>query len=76
MAEEGHLQVSRNCLAREADEEEAAAVTVCLTSETARVEGSIIRSLPNSASGFNQTLAARVEHGRSSLLSAMPPVAV
>lgn len=42
------MQVSRNCFAREEEDEEAAAVTVCLMSETERVEGSIIRSLANS----------------------------
>ena len=47
-AEEGHLHVSRNCLAREEEDEEAAAVTVCFISETDRVEGSIMRSLANS----------------------------
>lgn len=34
-------------MARSADDEEATATTVCLMSETSRVEGSIIRSLVN-----------------------------
>ena len=54
MAEEGHLQVFRKSAAREAEEEEAAAVTVWATSLTWRVEGSSIRSLVNSVDGVRE----------------------
>ena len=38
------MQLSRNFWARSAEEEDAAATTSCLTSETLRVEGSMRRS--------------------------------
>ena len=53
-------------------------MTVCLTSETERVEGSIIRSLANSRDRMRVWLemgAGMGERGGLSSLSAMPPVA-
>lgn len=50
MAEEGQLQALRKEAARSLEVEEAAAVTVCFTSVTERVEGSSIRSLVNAGS--------------------------
>ena len=62
-------------MAREEEDEEAAATTVCFISETERVEGSMIRSLVNSerARGSQRWTLRRRDIGS---LSAMPPVAL
>lgn len=46
-AEEGQLSEVRNSWARDAEEEDAAATTSCLTSVTERVEGAMRRSRVN-----------------------------
>ena len=46
-APSGTLHSWRNFLARSAEEEDATALTSCLTSETSRVEGSRIKSFTN-----------------------------